>query len=58
VKTKETIQCWIIYTKSSPQPSYNTLSNNRQSTCQTCNYSPSPKRHLQYKFIKFISTIH
>lgn len=47
VKTKKTIQRRIIYTESSPLPSYNTCSNNRQSTCLTCNNGPSPKRHLQ-----------
>lgn len=47
MKTVETIQSRIIYTETSPQPSNNTGSYNRQSTCQRCNYSSSPKRHLQ-----------
>jgi hypothetical protein len=47
VETKETIQGRIIYTKASPQPTNNTCSNDRQSTSQTSNNSPSPKRHLQ-----------
>ena len=46
VKTKETIQSRIIYTESSPLPTNNARSNYRQGTCQTCNNSPSPKRHL------------
>lgn len=46
VKTKEPIQCRIIYTKASPLPTYNTSSNNGQSTSLTCNNGSSPKRHL------------
>jgi hypothetical protein len=42
----ETIQGRIIYTETTPLPSYNTGTYYRQSTCQTSNYSPSPKRHL------------
>lgn len=47
VETEKTIQSRVIYAKSTPQPSNNTCSNYGQSTCQTCNNSPSPKRHLQ-----------
>jgi len=46
VKTIETVQCRVIYAKATPEPTYNTSSNNRQSTCQTSNNGPSPKTHL------------
>lgn len=46
VLREKTVQSRIIYTKPSPQPSYNTSTNNGQRTPQTSNYSPSPKRHL------------
>eukprot|EP00882_Tetradesmus_deserticola_P000042 GHRQ01000044.1.p1 GENE.GHRQ01000044.1~~GHRQ01000044.1.p1 ORF type:complete len:350 (-),score=-61.41 GHRQ01000044.1:128-1177(-) len=46
METIKTIQSRIINTKSTPLPTNNTCSNNRQSTCQTCNNSSSPKRHL------------
>jgi hypothetical protein len=46
VETKETIQGRVIDAEATPLPSNNTGSNDRQSTCQTCNNSPSPKRHL------------
>lgn len=46
VKAIETVQSRIIYTETSPQPTNNTCSNYRQSTCQTCNNGPSPQAHL------------
>lgn len=46
MQTIKTILCWIIHTKSSPQPSYNTSTYYRLSTCQACNNGPPPKRHL------------
>lgn len=46
VETKKTIQSRIIYTESSPLPTYNTCSNHRQGTSQTCNNGPSPQGHL------------
>jgi hypothetical protein len=42
----ETIQCWIVYSKSSPKPSNNASPYNRLSTSQTSNYCSTPLRHL------------
>jgi len=46
METIETIQCRIIYSESSPKPSNNTSTNNRQSTSLTSNNSCTPQRHL------------
>ncbi len=46
VKTKESIERRVIYTKTTPLPSNNASTNNGQSTPQTSNHGPSPKRHL------------
>lgn len=47
MKAIKTIQCRIIYSKASPEPSHNTCTNNRQCTCQTCNHCSAPQTHLQ-----------
>lgn len=46
MKTIETVQCWVIYCKSSPKPANNTCTNHRKCTCLACNYCSSPKTHL------------
>jgi hypothetical protein len=52
VETIKTIQSWIINTKSTPEPSYNTSPNNWQRTCLTGNNCSSPQRYLPpWKYI-------
>jgi len=46
MKAVKSVQGRIVYTKASPEPSYNAGSNNRQCTRQTCNNSSSPLTHL------------
>lgn len=46
VLREKAVQSRVIYAKATPQPSYNTSTNNGQRTPQTSNYGPSPKRHL------------
>jgi hypothetical protein len=46
METIETIQCRIIYSKSSPKPANNTCSNNWLGTSQTSNNCSPPQRHL------------
>lgn len=46
MKTVKAILSRVIYTEPTPLPPNNASSNNRQSTGQTCNHSPSPQRHL------------
>lgn len=46
MKTIKPILCWIVNSKTSPKPTYNTCSNYRKCTCQTCNNCSSPKTYL------------
>jgi hypothetical protein len=46
MKTVETVQSGVINTKATPLPPNNRCTHYWQSTCQTCNYCSSPKRHL------------